>query len=565
MKRSTVTFTAMAVIALVLLSACSVATQVLPDQASNLASLIDSAESTVMQSTPETPVSLPPAVNNGEAGLLAAYEQALTGIYESVNPSVVNIRVVQELDASDLQGFTLPNLPDLPGLPDLPFLPDEQGDPQLPDEPQFGQGLGSGFIWDKTGHIITNNHVVSGADKIEVAFADGQSYSAELIGTDPDSDLAVLKIDAPSEALHPVSLADSSSVKVGQLAIAIGNPFGLDGTMTVGIVSALGRTLPAGETFSTGPTYSIPDIIQTDAPINPGNSGGVLVNDKGEVIGVTAAIESPVRANAGIGFVIPSNIVSKVVPVLIDEGAYAHPYLGITGTTLTRDLALEMGLEENQRGALVIEVTSGGPADEAGLRGSDKSTKIDGQEVPVGGDIITAMDGQPVTGIDDIIAYLGAKTAVGQKVELTILRDGEPMNVNVTLQARPSNSQQGTEQAQPSNQDVYLGIMGTPVNPDIAEAMGLETDQHGVLVQEVVSGSPADEAGLLGSYKPLEIDWNRILVGGDVITAVDGQVVKDVAELRAVLQQHSPGDNVVLGVIRDGEQISLDVILAERP
>ena len=559
MKKSTKTLTALAIITAVLLSACSAATQVLPNQAANLASLVDSVDAAVVQAAPETPAVLPQTAGTADLGLLAAYEQALTSIYEGVNPSVVNIRVVQELDTSSLQGLNLPN------LPDMPSIPNDQGQPQQPGVPQYGQGLGSGFVWDKTGHIVTNNHVVSGANKIEVTFADGNSYSAELVGTDPDSDLAVLKADVPSDLLAPVSMADSSLVKVGQLAIAIGNPFGLDGTMTVGIVSALDRTLPASESLTGGPAYSIPDIIQTDAPINPGNSGGVLVNDNGQVIGVTAAIESPVRANAGIGFVIPSNIVSKVVPVLIDQGAYAHPYLGIMGTTLTRDLALEMGLDQNQRGALVIEVTSGSPADNAGLHGSDKTATIDGQDVLVGGDIITAMDGQPVSGIDDIIAYLGANTEVGQVISLTILRDGKQTDLNVTLQARPAKAEQLSENPQPANQGVFLGILGTPINAAIAQAMGLDADQVGVLVQEVVSGSPADEAGLRGGDKSVDIDGNSILVGGDVITALNNQGVKDVNELRDALQQFKPGDQVQLSILRDGEQTSVEVTLAERP
>jgi 2-alkenal reductase len=232
---------------------------------------------------------------------LAAMEGALENIYNRVNPTVVSIRVVATEQVS------MPNPPDLPGFrfffgPNTPQFPQQQQSPQQ----QFRQGAGSGFVWDKDGHIVTNNHVVDGADKIRVTFADGTTADAKVVGTDPDSDLAVIKVDVPAERLQPVEVADSNQVKVGQLAVAIGNPFALENTMTVGIVSAMGRQLPVGADSQNGlgatpqPSYTIPNIIQTDAPINPGNSGGVLVNDQGQMIGVTAAIESPVRANAGI-------------------------------------------------------------------------------------------------------------------------------------------------------------------------------------------------------------------------------------------------------------------------
>ena len=216
----------------------------------------------------------------------------------------------------------------------FPFFNLPQG--QQPQQ-QYQSALGSGFVWDQNGDIVTNNHVVSGADKIEVTFSDGTIVPATLVGADPDSDLAVIKVDVPADKLHPVQLGDSSAVKVGQLAIAIGNPFGLEGTMTTGIISAVGRSLPANDNSTQ--SYTIPDVIQTDAPINPGNSGGVLVDVQGQVLGVTSAIESPVRASAGVGFAIPSAIVNNVVPALIKDGKYVHSWLGISGTTLVPDLA----------------------------------------------------------------------------------------------------------------------------------------------------------------------------------------------------------------------------------
>lgn len=501
-----------------------------------------------------------------EPGLLAAYESTLSDIYTRVNPSVVNIRVLVPqnavLSGSDqFPNFPFFNMPGFPGMPEAPQNPDQQN----PEIPQYSQALGSGFVWDKTGYIVTNNHVVDGADKIEVTFQDGTIVPAERVGADPDSDLAVIKVDVPEAQLQPVEMGTSDGLKVGQLAIAIGNPYGLEGTMTVGIISALGRSLPAGElNFINGPVYRIPDVIQTDAPINPGNSGGVLVNDQGKVIGVTFAIESTTGANAGIGFVIPASIVEKVVPVLIDKGSYAHPYLGISGTSLTPDLAKAMNLEESQRGALVAEVVAGSPADKAGLRGSDRQVTIDGQQVSVGGDVILAIDDQPVKEMDDLIAYLSAQTEVGQKVSLTVLRDSKETKLEATLGARPSQEQ---TQAQPevTSGKAYLGILGLALTPEIAREMDLPEDQQGVLVERVEAQSPADEANLRGSDKQITINGTDILVGGDVITALDKKEVATVEELSALIQEAGIGTQVTLTIIRDGKTLEVPVTLAERP
>jgi 2-alkenal reductase len=279
---------------------------------------------------------------------------------------------------------------------------------------------------------------VEGADQINVIFSDGTSMPAEVVGSDPNSDLAVLKADVPA-GLEPLTLADSSQVKVGQLAIAIGNPFGLEGTMTVGIVSAIGRSLDSQTVTGSGASYSIPDIIQTDAPINPGNSGGVLVDAEGRVIGVTAAIESPVRANAGIGFAIPSATVQRVVPDLIQNGSHEYAWLGISATTLTPNLAKAMDLPESQRGVLVIEVTPNSPADQAGLQSSGETVTLNGQQAPVGGDVITAINGVEVRSMDDLISFLASQASVGEQVSLSILRGGAEQSVEVTLAARPVN------------------------------------------------------------------------------------------------------------------------------
>ena len=293
-------------------------------------------------------------------------------------------------------------------------------------------------MWDRKGHIVTNNHVVEDAERIRVTFSEWTVADATLVGANADSDLAVIQVDVPAEQLLPVRLADSGQVAVGQLVVAIGNLYGLESTMTVGIVSALRRALPVeSESLLGGPTYWIPDMIQTDAPINPGNSGGVLASDRGEVIGVTTAIISPVQASAGIGFAVPAAIVEKVVPALIESGSYSYPWVGISGTSLHPELAQAIGLEAEQRGALVQEVVSGGPAEGAGLRGSSRVVRIDGMEARVGGGVIVAFDGQPVKEFEDLVAYLVRSTEVGQEIELTILRDGRERAVTVTLGARP--------------------------------------------------------------------------------------------------------------------------------
>src|SRR5512136_2637603 len=306
-------------------------------------------------------------------GNVSDLEQTLEQIYQQVNPSVVAIEVVEQTSGVSANPF---------------FNNPGQGTPQA-------QALGSGFVWDTDGHIVTNNHVVAGAQKISVTFSDGSIVPATVVGTDLASDLAVIKVNVPADQLQPVKVADSTQVKVGQLAIALGNPFGNENTMTVGFVSAIGRSIPADGGTSTV-SYTIPDVIQTDAPINPGNSGGVLTDDQGQVMGVTAQIDSPVRASVGIGFVIPSSIVAKVVPELIKSGHFEHSYLGISGGSLIPDLATAMNLKSTQRGALIGKVTAGSPADKAGLLGSEKQTNINGENVNVGGDVIIAIDNQPV-------------------------------------------------------------------------------------------------------------------------------------------------------------------------
>ena len=487
-------------------------------------------------------------LSGSSSDLLAAYQGTLENIYTAVSPSVVNIHVVQKVAASNT---TTPQQ-----IPGFPFFNLPQGQQQAPQ--QYQSALGSGFVWDQNGHIVTNNHVVSGADTIEVTFSDGTIVPATLVGADPDSDLAVIKVDVAADQLHPVQLADSTAVKVGQLAVAIGEPFGLEGTMTTGIISAVGRSLPADETAAQ--SYTIPDVIQTDAPINPGNSGGVLVDAAGQVIGVTSAIESPVRANSGIGFAIPSSIVNNVVPALITNGKYVHTWLGISGTNLVPELATAMNLDASQRGALVEEIMPNSPAEKAGLQGSNNQVTIQGQTATVGGDVITAIDNQPVVQMDDLIAYLADSTKVGQTVTLTILRNGKQQTMDVTLAARPSTNANSSATSQSgSTQGITLGILGTTVDSSIANAMNLPNGQQGVLVTQVQSGSLADTAGLRAGNQSVTINGQQVEVGGDIITAVNDQPVASIQELKAALAQLSSNQSLSLTILRNGTQLQITI------
>jgi 2-alkenal reductase len=337
--------------------------------------------------------------------------QIYAAVYRKVAPAVVYIE----------------NLADVPtGNNSSETLPDSQG---------------SGFVWDAQGHIITNNHVVEGADGLTVTFTDGIILPAEVVGRDPDSDLAVIKIDPTLVTLVPVEQGDINEVQVGQRAIAIGNPFGLVGSLTAGIVSAIGRSVES----ATG--YNIPLSIQTDAAINPGNSGGPLLNERGQVIGVNFQIRSDIRANSGVGFAIPINIVQRVAPALIQEGRYKHAYLGVSGQTYSPAWADALGFSKDDRGAYVITVRDGGPSKRAGLRGGDKDTNIvvgvgmNGPAyLPGGGDLIIAIDDKVVKTFDDILVYLESLKSPGDVVTLKVLRPGEgEAELQVTLGERPQS------------------------------------------------------------------------------------------------------------------------------
>jgi 2-alkenal reductase len=304
-----------------------------------------------------------------------------------------------------------------------------------------GSSLGSGFVFDNEGHVITNQHVVEGSSEVEVDFTSGFKAHGTVIGSDTDADVAVIQVNAPAEQIHPLAMGDSNTLGVGEQVVAIGNPFGLNGTMTLGIVSGLGRTQVASVSPEGG-HFSTADIIQTDAAINPGNSGGPLFNLNGEVVGINQSIRTDTfnnatgnAVNSGVGFSISINLVKRIVPFLIRDGKYEYPYLGVSsGSDLGLAEIEALGLD-TYTGAYVISVTPGGPADQADIRAGDKPTSISG--LNAGGDIIIAFDGQPVHTFDQLLSYLTLTKSPGDTAVLTVLRDGQSMDITVTLGKRP--------------------------------------------------------------------------------------------------------------------------------
>jgi S1-C subfamily serine protease len=300
-----------------------------------------------------------------------------------------------------------------------------------------GTATGSGFLIDTEGHIITNSHVVAEADKVEVKLGSSDTtYDAEVVGTDPATDVALLKVDAPADSLHPLALADSSKVEVGEPVVAIGNPFGLDRTVTAGIVSAIQRQIQAPNGFS------ISHVIQTDAAINPGNSGGPLIDSSGRVIGINSQIQTGGggNGNVGIGFAVPINTAREVVQQIEENGEVKHAYLGISGGSITPDLAKALKLPVDE-GVLVNEVVKGGPADQAGLKGGDTSATIEGANFRLGGDVITEVDGKKVGGMEEVINEVNS-AAPGDKMALTVDRDGDVKTITVTLGVRPDSAEE---------------------------------------------------------------------------------------------------------------------------
>ena len=344
-------------------------------------------------------------------------------------PTPLSGEIIADVDAEDAMLINLYQRTN-PGVVYIEVLVGE-GETSIP------LGSGSGFVIDTEGHIITNNHVVEEANIVRVIFSDGSvADDAQILGRDPYSDLAVVFVDVSPERLVPLELGDSSTLQVGQRVIAIGNPFGLEGTMTSGIISALGRTLPAQVIQNAG--FRNPEIIQTDAAINPGNSGGPLLNTRGQVIGVNTAIRSATGTNSGIGFAVPVNSVKHIVPHLIEEGTYHYPYLGIISDNrfTVAELAGPLGLPVTN-GALISEVQPETAALRAGLRGGDHEVEIMGATIMAGGDIIVAIDGYELRDFDDLIAYLVRETKVGQEVVLTVIRDRAELEIPVILGERP--------------------------------------------------------------------------------------------------------------------------------
>jgi S1-C subfamily serine protease len=358
-------------------------------------------------STPTTettvPTLVPPLSNVQEA--VNALEAQFIAVYEAASPAVVNIT-----NRTYVYNWF------------------RQAVPQ--------EGTGSGFVYDAQGHIVTNYHVVENAEELLVTLADGSVHQARIVGQDPTNDLAVLRIDESIALPHPLPVGDSDQLRVGQFVVAIGNPFGLDQTLTTGVISALGRVIESPEDNDF-----IGEAIQTDAAINPGNSGGPLLDLQGRVIGVNSQIVSTSGANAGIGFAVSANTVRRVVPELIARGHYPHPWLGVQMASLTPSTASvlrEAGMDGvTDRGVLVLEVVRGGPADKAGIRGGSRSARIGRYQVPLDGDIITGIDGRPLEGFQALTVYLETETNVGDTVQLTIMRDGEEWTLPVTLGKQP--------------------------------------------------------------------------------------------------------------------------------
>jgi S1-C subfamily serine protease len=480
----------------------------------------------------------------------------------------------------------------------------------------LNSGLGSGFVYDNDGHIITNYHVVALASSgessnnisssnnntdIVVTINDGSVYNAKIVGSDRFSDIAVLRIENISESkLVPLTFGNSSQAEIGEEVVAIGNPFGLSGTLTVGVVSGLGRIIPSipdqqeqeqqpslpenpfggpfpdipGLPFQQPPlipdqqeqertgAFSIPDIVQTDAAVNPGNSGGPLLNMEGQVIGMNTAIFSETGVYAGIGFAIPSNTITKVVPSLITVGSYQHPWLGLIGIDITPDIAKALGLSlDEAKGFLVIGVNEGSPAAKAGIRGGDRVTDVNGREIRLGGDIVLKIDNQDVRKIEDILTYLEGQKHAGDTVQLTILRDGKTQTVNATLTPRPgSNQSQQFQSLSEQQQRPSLGISGINLNPAIAKAMNI-TQQTGFLVVDIIADGPADKAGIRGGYVISNINGSETELGGDVILKIANKTVNTIDDVLSYLDTKKVNDTVQLTVLRDGNVENVPVQL----
>ena len=428
--------------------------------------------------------------------------------------------------------------------------------------------LGSGFVYDKLGHIITNFHVVDGSknNKAYITFLDGVSYEGEIIGTDPYSDLAVIKLldmdNNISSKLIPLELANSSTVRIGEKVVAVGNPFGLSGSLSEGIISGLGRLMPAGEHNESppkqfgnklgqipSPSFSIPDIIQTDAAINPGNSGGPLIDMNGRVIGINTAIFSNTGVYSGIGFAIPSNFLIKIIPELIQKGSYEHPYIGINGFDITPEIAKMIKLPE-ALGFLVVNVTNGSPASQSGIMGGNQTIQVNGIPVKIGGDVITHIDDKSVRKVDDILSYLENHKTIGENVNLTILRGPNLVEkeISMNLTSRPSHESDLNHPA--------LGILGLDLTPQIATLLNL-THSDGFLITSIIENSSASKANLRGGYLVNEINGTLVELGGDIITKIDNHSIKTQEDIHDYLNKKKIGDSLTITILRNGDYKTL--------
>ena len=447
------------------------------------------------------------------------------------------------------------------------------------NEDPRSSALGSGFVFDTSGHIITNDHVVRGGsynntnttNNVTVTFLDERSFKAKIVGSDPFSDLAVLQIEDPkNQSMIPLVLSNSSDIKIGEHVIAIGNPFGLSGSMTEGIISGLGRVIPSqnpegpqgpelmpdeGNTLVPPASFSIPEIIQTDAAINPGNSGGPLLNLKAQVIGINSAIFSLTGEYSGVGFAIPSGTLQRVVPILISQHTYKHPWIGISGIDVNEQIASAMKLNTT-KGFLVIDTSPGGPASKSGIEGGDKLVDINGRKTKLFGDVIIKIDNQSVSKIDDILLYLEQQKKVGQDVNLTVIRDGKLQTVKVVLSERP---------LQLNASPLWLGIDGMDMSEDIASELNVN-QSTGILVIGIISDGPADKAGLKGGYILSEINGTQIELGGDIIISADKQPIDNLRELSTyIMNNKKDGDIISIGILRDGKPQEVNVTLETRP
>jgi len=370
----------------------------------NLAEFLQPTATPTLAPTPTTvPPTVPPPTEL--PGRMALLEEEIIQVYDSVGLGVVNIT-----NRSYAYDFFMRPVPQ--------------------------EGSGSGIVYDQEGHIITNYHVIEDAAELFVTLPDGTTVAAKVVGSDPSNDLAVIQVQADPSLLHPVPLGESDDLRVGQFVVAIGNPFGYERTLTVGVISALGRVIESPDQRFIG------EIIQTDAAINPGNSGGPLLDLQGRIIGVNTAIFSPSRASAGIGFAVPVNTVRKVVPKLIEQGYYPHPWLGVKyiwnltpeRVHVLHEAGMDVPVEE---GILIVEIMDGSPADQAGLRGGKERVRAGNTILLIGGDVLTAIDGEPLSSGQDLLRFLDTQTQVGQTVQVTVWRDGQELTVPVTLGERP--------------------------------------------------------------------------------------------------------------------------------